>query len=120
MVSEGSILSGVRVRGSIIGLRSRIDEGVDIDRSIIMGSDVFETIDEIRANIKNGKPHIGIGQNVTISKAIIDKNVRIGNNVRLVNRENIENFDAPDGSYYIREGIIIVPKGGIIKDGTEI
>ncbi|MBP7416591.1 MAG: glucose-1-phosphate adenylyltransferase [Pyrinomonadaceae bacterium] len=120
MVSEGSILSGVRARGSIIGLRSRIDEGVDIDRSIIMGSDVFETIDEIRANIANGKPHIGIGQNVTISKAIIDKNVRIGNNVRLVNRENIENFDAPDGSYYIREGIIIVPKGGIIKDGTEI
>ncbi|MBK8305501.1 MAG: hypothetical protein IPK98_19810 [Chloracidobacterium sp.] len=118
MVSEGSILSGVRARGSIIGLRSRIDEGVDIDRSIIMGSDVFETIDEIRANIANGKPHIGRSK-CHDKQSDHRQNVRIGNNVRLVNRENIENL-TPDGSYYIREGIIIVPKGGIIKDGTEI
>lgn len=120
MVSEGCILNGVRVRKSIIGLRSRIDSGVTIEESIIMGSDVFESIAEIRANIENQKPHIGIGQNTLIRRSIIDKNVRIGSNVKLLNLNNIENYDAPDRSIYIRDGIIIVPKGAIIPDGTEI
>ena len=120
MVSEGCILNGVQARSSIIGLRSRIDKGVEIDRSIIMGSDTFETFDEIRSNIARKIPHIGIGPNSVIRKAIIDKNVRIGSNVKLLNRENIENFDASDRSFYIREGIIIVPKDSTIPDGTEI
>ncbi|MFM9903499.1 MAG: glucose-1-phosphate adenylyltransferase [Pyrinomonadaceae bacterium] len=120
MVSEGCILNGVRVRNSIVGLRSRIDNGVDIQASIIMGSDMFESIEEIGGDISSGKPHVGIGQNTIIRKAIIDKNVRIGKNVKLINRDNIETFDAPDHSYYIREGIIIIPKNGIIRDGTEI
>ncbi|CAN5577455.1 glucose-1-phosphate adenylyltransferase [soil metagenome] len=120
MVSEGCILNGVRVRKSIIGLRSRIDNGVDIEDSIIMGSDVFESLTEILANIANQKPHIGIGQNTTIRRSIIDKNVRIGNNVKLLNRNGLQNFDAPDKSLYIRDGIIIVPKNAVIPDGTEI
>ena len=120
MVSEGCILNGVHVSRSIVGLRSRIDNGVDIEGSIVMGSDAFESIEEIRANITRGRPHTGIGQNTIIRKAIIDKNVRIGSDVKLLNRDNIVNFDAPDRSYYIREGIIIVPKNGIIADGTEV
>lgn len=120
MVSEGCILNGTRVRRSIIGLRSRIDTGVNIEESIIMGSDVFETIAEIRSNIEQKKPHIGIGENTLIRRSIVDKNVRIGNNVKLVNRHNADTFDAPDGSYYIREGIIIIPKNAVIPDGTEI
>ncbi len=120
MVSEGCILSGVYARGSILGLRSRIDPGTKIEDSIIMGSDFFETFKEIQANEKKSIPHIGIGANSVISGAIVDKNVRIGKNVRLTNRNNIETFDGPNGSYYIREGIILVPKGAVIKDGTEV
>ena len=120
MVSEGCILNGVRIRKSIIGLRSRIDFGADIENSIIMGSDFFESIEEISANIDRGKPHIGIGENTIIRKAILDKNVRIGKNVQILNRDNIENFDAPDRSFYIREGIIIIPKNAVVPDGTLI
>ncbi len=120
MVSEGCILNGVRVRNSIIGLRSRIDNGVDIADSIVMGSDIFESLDEIHGNIVARVPHIGIGENTVIRRSIVDKNVRIGSNVKLLNRDNIENYDAPDRSIYIREGIIIVPKNAMIADGTEI
>ncbi len=120
MVSEGCILNGVRLRRTIIGLRSRIDKGVDIEDSIIMGSDIFESIGEIQANLDGHKPHIGVGENTIIRRSILDKNVRVGRNVKLLNRDKIENYDAPDKSLYIREGIIIVPKNGMIPDGTEI
>lgn len=120
MISEGCILNGVHARNSIFGLRSRIDSGVRIESSIIMGSDFYESIDEIKANIERGIPHIGIGTNVEVRKAIIDKNVRIGKNVKLMNSGGVENFDHPNGSFYIREGIVIVPKGAVVPDGTEI
>jgi glucose-1-phosphate adenylyltransferase len=120
MVSEGCILNGVHARNAIFGLRSRIDGGVRIESSIIMGADFYESIEEIKANIERGIPHIGIGTNTAIRRAIIDKNVRIGKNVKLLNSGGVENFDHPKGSFYIREGIIIVPKGAVVADGTEI
>ncbi|MEZ5429207.1 MAG: glucose-1-phosphate adenylyltransferase [Pyrinomonadaceae bacterium] len=118
MVSEGCILHGVYARGSILGLRSRIDAGTRIEDSIIMGADFFETYKEIKYNEEKNIPHIGIGENSTIRQAIIDKNVRIGKNVRLVNKDGRDNIE--EENYSIREGIIIVPKGSIIPDGTEI
>ncbi len=120
MVSEGCILNGVKARNSIIGLRSRIDKGVEIEDSIIMGSDIFETFEEIKANKSRNIPHIGIDESTVIRRAIVDKNVRIGKNVRLVNKDGQTNFDSPDRSYYIREGIIIIPKNAMIPDGTVI
>ena len=81
MVCEGCILNGVHVRNSIIGLRSRIDKDVTIEDSIIMGSDFFESMSEIRWNIENSKPHLGIGEDCTIKRSIVDKNVRIGSGV---------------------------------------
>ena len=120
MVSEGCILNGVKARRSIIGLRSRIDKGTDIEDSIVMGSDFFESITDIQSNLSSSKPHIGIGENTVIRRAIIDKNVRIGNNVSLVNREEVDNYDHPDRAYYIRDGIIIVPKSAVIPDNTVI
>jgi glucose-1-phosphate adenylyltransferase len=120
LVSEGCIINGVYARNSIIGLRSRIESGVRIENSIIMGSDFFESIDELRSNLNGYYPNIGIGRNTVIRKAIIDKNVRIGHDVKLVNLRGVENEDCPNGTYYIREGIVIVPKGALIKDGTEI
>lgn len=120
MVSEGCILNGIYARCSIIGLRSRIDAGVRIENSIIMGSDFFESLDEIKSNLNENRPHIGIGPNSIIRGAIIDKNVRIGKDVKLLNQAGVENKDGDDGSYYIREGIIIIPKNAVIPDGTEI
>jgi glucose-1-phosphate adenylyltransferase len=118
MVCEGCIMRGVFVRRSVIGLRSRIDTGVRIEQSIIMGSDRFEPLDEIQENLTSGKPHLGIGRDTMIKNAIVDKNVRIGKNVRLVNDGGIDNADGPNGIYYIRDGIIIVPKGATVPDDT--
>jgi glucose-1-phosphate adenylyltransferase len=120
MVSEGCIMNGVKVRRSIIGLRSRIDKGADISESIIMGSDFFESLSEINSNIETERPHIGIGSDTVIRRAILDKNVRIGHDVKLLNKDGIENYDSPDSSFYIRDGIIIVPKNAIIPHRTEI
>ncbi len=120
MISEGCILSGVYARNSIIGLRSRIDAGARIENSIIMGSDYFESLADLTRNVDSQLPHIGIGKNTVIRRAIVDKNTRIGNNVQLINRNGVETYDGPEGSYFIREGIIIVPKNASIKDGTLI
>jgi glucose-1-phosphate adenylyltransferase len=118
MISEGCILNGVYARRSIFGLRSRIDKGARIENSIIMGSDFFESIEEIQNNVNRQIPHVGIGQNTIIRRAIIDKNARIGNNVQLINKDNVETLDGENRCYYIREGIIIVPKNATVADGT--
>jgi glucose-1-phosphate adenylyltransferase len=120
MVAEGCILNGIYARNSIIGLRSRIDARTRIENSIIMGSDFYESIDEIRGNLDGRRPHIGIGANTVIKNSIVDKNVRIGRDVQLINRSNTENFDSDKGGYYIRDGLIIVPKNAVIPDGTVI
>lgn len=118
MVSEGCILDGIRARNSIIGLRSRIDAGAEIESSIIMGADYYESFDDIQHNLSNQFPHIGIGQDTVVRKAIVDKNARIGKNVRLVNERGVDEEDGEN--YHIREGIIIVPKNATIRDGTVI
>ena len=120
MVSEGCILTGVFARRSIIGLRSRIDTGVRLEHSIMMGSDFFEPPEEIQSNLESGKPHLGIGRNTHIRRAIIDKNVRIGKDVKLLNEARVETADDPNRRYYIRDGIIIVPKGASVADGTVV
>lgn len=120
LVSEACILNGLYSRNSIIGLRSRIDAGVRIENSIIMGSDDFERIDEIQNAQDMSIPHIGIGENSYIHKAIVDKNARIGKNVLLLNDSGIQEKDGENGMYYIRDGIIIIPKNAVIPDGTKI
>lgn len=118
MISEGCILSGVHARNSIFGLRSRIDSGVRVEDSIVMGADYYESVDELRRNLETGRPHMGIGPNSEIRRAIIDKNARIGKDVRLVNERGVEEEDGDD--YYIREGIILIPKNAVLNDGTVI
>jgi glucose-1-phosphate adenylyltransferase len=120
LISEGCILQGARVSRSIVGLRSRVETGTSIESSIIMGTDFYQAIEEMREDIRAGVPPIGIGRDTVIRRAIIDKNARIGSGVKLLNESGVENFDSPDGSYYIREKIIIVPKNGIILNGTTV
>ncbi len=120
MISEGCILNGMYARNSIIGLRSRIDRSARIEDSIVMGADFFESLEEMNDNNAAGEPHLGIGENSIIRRAIIDKNARVGKNVQLINQHNVETLDGENGSYFIREGIIIVPKNATIANGAII
>ncbi len=118
ILNEGSIINHSRINHSIIGIRSRIGENSVIERSVIMGADFFESEDEKSHNAKKGIPDIGIGNNCEIRKAIIDKNARIGNGVKLINARSIT--DETTENYVIRDGIIVIPKNEIIPDGTVI
>ena len=120
MVAEGCILNGVYARNSILGLRSRVDPGVRIENSIVMGSDLFQTLEEMKADLADGRPHIGIGSGTLVRRAIVDKNVRIGRNVKLLNLGGVQEMDGPNGCYFIRDGIVIVPKNSVVPDGTEV
>ena len=86
----------------------------------MMGADYYQSFEEMRADLAAGLPRVGIGENTLVKRAIIDKNARIGSNARLLNEGGLLHADAADGSYFIREGIIIVPKDAVIKDGTII
>lgn len=120
MVSEGCILNGIYARNSIIGLRSRIDVGVRIEDSIVMGADFYETLDEMLESRSLPLPNLGIGSGTLIRKAIIDKNVRIGKNVRLLNEAGVDRLDGEGGMFYIRDGITIIPKNSVVPDSTVI
>ena len=75
---------------------------------------------EMQADLATGLPRVGVGEGTLIKKAIIDKNARIGSGVRLLNDEGIQNADGDGGSFYIRDGIIIVPKNAVVRDGTVV
>jgi glucose-1-phosphate adenylyltransferase len=115
-IADGCIIVDAKIVHSIIGIRSRIEAGADIKDSIIMGLDDYETPEETQAGIARGIPPMGIGKNTHIERAIIDKNARIGDNVRLSPENKPENYDGDN--YYIRDGIVVVPKGGVIRSGT--
>ena len=110
IISEGCILERATVRHSVIGIRSVLRKNVVIDNSILMGNDYY-------ASAKNRR-NMEIGENSIISNAIIDKNVTIGKNCKIVNQKKKENYDGP--GYFIRDGIIIIPKNGYIKSNTII
>jgi glucose-1-phosphate adenylyltransferase len=118
ILCEGSIINRSWINHSIIGIRSRIGENSVIDHSVIMGADFFESKEELALNAEKGIPNMGIGQNCEIRKAIIDKNARIGNGVKLVNARGVREETTED--YIIQDGIIVVPKNAILPDGTAI
>jgi glucose-1-phosphate adenylyltransferase len=120
IIGDGCIINGAQVTASVIGLRSRISKGVRVEASFMMGADYYQTIEEMRDNIKCGLPRVGIGEGVTIRKAIVDKNARIGAGAKLLNEAGVQHADGEGGSYFIRDGIIIVPKNAVIKDGTVV
>jgi glucose-1-phosphate adenylyltransferase len=120
IMSDGCIIDGARITNSVIGLRSRVSKGVHLDVSFMMGADYYQTLEEMRDDVAAGLPRMGIGEGSLIRRAIIDKNARIGSQVRLLNEAGTLNSDGDHGSYYIRDGIIIIPKNAVIKDGTII
>jgi glucose-1-phosphate adenylyltransferase len=118
LVSEGSVVVGATVFRSVLGIRSRIGARTTIRESVVQGADYYETVDEIARAHAQGRPPIGIGDDTVIERAIIDKNARVGRGVRIVNEAGLEEHDG-DG-WYIRDGIVIVPKDGVVHDGTVI
>jgi len=120
IVSDGCIINGAKISNSVIGLRSRIGGGAQIEASYMMGADYYQTLEDMQTDLAAGTPWIGVGKGSIIRRAIVDKNARIGANVRLLNDTGVEHLDGPDGNYYIRDRIIIVPKNGLIPDGTVV
>ncbi len=118
LISEGSILVGAEVERAVVGIRSRIARGARIRESLVLGADFYETLDEIERQAARGMPPVGIGSDTVIERAIVDKNARIGSGVSILNEAGLEEKDG-DG-YFIREGIVIVPKNGVVPDGTVI
>lgn len=117
LMAEGCIIEASRIVKSVIGIRSRIGKGTTVENSIIMGNDKFQSREFIDTASKD-KPAMGIGQRCYISNCIIDKNVSIGNDVRIVGGSDI-----PDGDHkyhFMRDGIAIVKKGAIVPDGVII
>jgi glucose-1-phosphate adenylyltransferase len=115
MISDGCILGHVTLDRCVIGIRSIVRTGSTLKHTVMMGADLYESLDDVRAE---GVPPIGVGLNCSIEGAIIDKNARIGNGVVITPKPESENFDG-DG-YYIRDGIVVVPKNSVIPDGTRI
>jgi glucose-1-phosphate adenylyltransferase len=118
VIAEGCILQADDIRHSVIGIRSRIGKGSKIENAYIMGSDRYQTLEEIEEENAVGHPLIGIGDNCSITNAILDKNCRIGNNVRITGGPHL-----PDGdfdSYAVKDGIIVIKKGAIVPSGSVI
>lgn len=118
LVAEGSILSASRMERCVIGIRSRVGLGTTVVDTYMMGSDNYETLDEIQDNKQKGIPPVGVGERCYIRNAILDKNVRIGNDVRINGGVHLENKDHP--LYCVKDGIVVIKKGAIIPDGFTI
>lgn len=118
LISEGCIITASRIEHSIVGIRTRIGRGTTIVNSYIMGGDFYETIEEMNKAEEKGLPRIGIGERCYIKNAIIDKNCRIGNDVRINGGAHLKDTD--HALYTIKEGIVVVKKGAILPDGFVI
>lgn len=118
IVAEGSIVHASRIANSVIGIRSRIGRGTVIENSYIMGSNRFLDLAEIDNARAKGVPHIGIGDRCFITNCIIDKNAKIGDDVRITGGKHLE--DTETDTYCVRDGIVVVKNGALIPSGTTI
>jgi glucose-1-phosphate adenylyltransferase len=118
LLADGCYVRDSDISSSVIGLRSSIGPNVTIRSSVIMGADYYETDAEKVENERHSRPDIGIGQGSTIKDALIDKNARIGRNVRI--RALPGRPDSETENWVARDGLVIVPKNAIIPDGTVI
>jgi glucose-1-phosphate adenylyltransferase len=118
LIADGCVILRSQINRCIVGLRSFIGEGCDLKDTIIMGCDYYSPTPESADGETVTMPHMSIGCGTSINRAIIDKNVDIGDNCTLCNKSGVTEFDALN--YHIREGIIIIPKNTVIPPGTTI
>lgn len=118
VIAEGSIIHASRLQGCVVGIRSRIGHATTVENSYIMGNDYYETLTVMKEHTEKGIPLIGIGERCYIQNAIIDKNCRIGNDVRINGGSHLQNTDHQ--LYTIKDGIVVVKKGAVIPNGFVI
>jgi glucose-1-phosphate adenylyltransferase len=116
IIVEGCSLDRCTIEQSVIGVRTIVQSGTRISRSVLLGADFYESDD--MAPARGNNPPLGIGRDVVLDKVIVDKNARIGDGARLTNEAGVQ--DADGDGYFIRDGIIVVPKDGVIKAGTRV
>ena len=115
IIADGCIISDAHIDRAIIGVRSIIESGATIRNSVIMGADFYE---ELAERTDRNVPAIGIGRNSVVDRAIIDKNARIGENVVITPDGKAPNVDSEN--YYIRDGVVVIPKNAVLPDGSWI
>ena len=120
IIGEGSLLKACSIHHCVLGVRSRVEDEVVLQDTLLLGADYFESAEQRLALRQQGGIPVGVGKGTTVKRAILDKNVRIGNNVTIVNKDHLEEADRPEHSFYIRNGIVVVEKNGSIADGTVI
>jgi glucose-1-phosphate adenylyltransferase len=113
VVAEGCALDHCTIDRAVVGIRTQVRAGATITNSVLLGADYYDVDEESPGD--NPVP-LGVGMDSTLDKVIVDKNARIGKGVRLVNERGLQEADGEN--YYIRSGVIIVPKGAVVPDGT--
>jgi len=120
IIGEGSLLKACSIHHCVLGVRTRVEDEVVLQDSLVMGADYFESMEERLLLRERGGIPIGVGRGTTVKRAILDKNVRIGDNVTIINKDRVEEADRPELNVYIRNGIVVVVKNGTIPDGSVI
>jgi glucose-1-phosphate adenylyltransferase len=121
LIADGCVIGeGTRIEHSLVGVRSIIGRNCVLRETVMLGSDAYESETQKIENARLQRPNLNIGDGSIIERAILDKDSRIGRYVQLINREGRQHYDGPNGLYYIRDGIICIPRGSIIPDGTII
>ncbi|MBD2386266.1 glucose-1-phosphate adenylyltransferase [Cylindrospermum sp. FACHB-282] len=120
IIGEGCILKNCRIQHSVLGVRSRIESGCIIEESLLMGADFYQPSVERQCSIEKNDIPVGIGTDTLIRRAIIDKNARIGHDVKIINKDNVQEAERESQGFYIRSGIVVVLKNAVIPDGTII
>ena len=121
LVADGCVVGPrTRLERSVLGVRSRIGSDCVIRDTVVIGSDRYESDADRAENARTGRPNLNIGDGSVIERAILDKDSRIGKGVKLLNAAKKDEADGPNGMYYIRDGIICVPRSAVIPDGTVV
>ncbi len=120
MIGEGCILKNCRIQHSVLGVRSRIESGCVIEESLLMGADYYQPSVERQCSLEQGDIPVGIAKDTIIRRAIIDKNARIGHDVKIINKDNVQEAEREKQGFFIRSGIVVVLKNAVIPDGKII
>jgi len=118
IIAEGCIILASRIEHSVVGVRARIGNGTTVANCYIMGSDYYETLEEIKSAEERGEPKIGIGERCYIKNVIIDKNCRIGNDVRINGGLHLPAAD--HALYTVKDGIVVIKKDTVLPNGFTI
>jgi glucose-1-phosphate adenylyltransferase len=120
LICEGCIIEQAQINSSIVGIRAKVEPNTKISNSLIMGNDFYQSLEDIQTDRDKDIPSLGIGEGSEIKNAIIDKNARIGKNVKIINANGVNDGERPDQGVWFRNGIICITKNSMIPDNTVI